>query len=118
MRLLERLEKGKMVQSTAGELDKDGNDLIYFDKYADLKEQIHEDVIELVNAQMASQNGDNDNIDLHVLIEQLINENDGNVSRNESKRLAREIYDDVVGLGPLESLLNDETVSEIMVNGA
>ena len=33
------------------------------------------------------------------------------------KRLAKEIFDEAVGLGPLEDLLADETVTEIMVNG-
>ena len=33
-------------------------------------------------------------------------------------RLGREILDEALGLGPLEELLADETVSEIMVNGA
>jgi len=32
-------------------------------------------------------------------------------------RLAKEIFDEAVGLGPLEDLLEDETVTEIMVNG-
>jgi pilus assembly protein CpaF len=33
------------------------------------------------------------------------------------ERLAKEIFDEAVGLGPLEDLLADETVTEIMVNG-
>jgi pilus assembly protein CpaF len=32
-------------------------------------------------------------------------------------RLAKEIFDEAVGLGPLEDLLDDESVTEIMVNG-
>jgi pilus assembly protein CpaF len=35
----------------------------------------------------------------------------------EPLRLAKEIFDEAVGLGPLEDLLEDETVTEIMVNG-
>jgi pilus assembly protein CpaF len=33
------------------------------------------------------------------------------------ERLAKEIFDEAVGLGPLEDLLADDTVTEIMVNG-
>jgi len=39
------------------------------------------------------------------------------LSRSDRERLAREISDDVFGYGPLEQLIADQTVSEIMVNG-
>lgn len=39
------------------------------------------------------------------------------MSDEERSRVAREVLDDVVGLGPLQALLDDDGVSEIMVNG-
>jgi pilus assembly protein CpaF len=39
------------------------------------------------------------------------------VSREDRERLASEISDDVLGHGPLERLLNDDSVTEVMVNG-
>ena len=39
------------------------------------------------------------------------------LSRDDRQRLAAEIADDIFGYGPLERLLADPTVSEIMVNG-
>jgi len=39
------------------------------------------------------------------------------VSRDDRRRLAAEIADDIFGYGPLERLLADPSVSEIMVNG-
>ena len=39
------------------------------------------------------------------------------LSRDDKDRLEAEITDDVVGYGPLERLLADDTISEIMVNG-
>ncbi len=35
----------------------------------------------------------------------------------EPERLCKEIFDEAVGLGPLEDLLEDDTITEIMVNG-
>ncbi|MEA2068649.1 MAG: ATPase, T2SS/T4P/T4SS family [Verrucomicrobiota bacterium] len=35
----------------------------------------------------------------------------------DPEKLAKEIFDEAVGLGPLEDLLEDETITEIMVNG-
>ncbi|MEA2520314.1 MAG: pilus assembly protein CpaF, partial [Chloroflexota bacterium] len=39
------------------------------------------------------------------------------VTRDERMRLVDELADDVVGFGPLEPLLHDETITEVMVNG-
>ena len=39
------------------------------------------------------------------------------LTARERQRLIREVHDDVLGLGPLESLLSDKSVTEIMVNG-
>ncbi|GGC07945.1 Flp pilus assembly protein, ATPase CpaF [Marivita lacus] len=39
------------------------------------------------------------------------------LNREERVALNQELYDEVKGLGPLETLLKDETVSDILVNG-
>jgi pilus assembly protein CpaF len=39
------------------------------------------------------------------------------LSREDELRLAREVVDDVVGYGPLDALMADPSVTEIMVNG-
>ncbi|WP_299784859.1 CpaF family protein [uncultured Marivita sp.] len=39
------------------------------------------------------------------------------LNREERITLGQELYDEVKGLGPLETLLKDETVSDILVNG-
>ena len=39
------------------------------------------------------------------------------LSRDDRQRLATEIADDIFGYGPLERLLGDSTISEVMVNG-
>ena len=39
------------------------------------------------------------------------------ISRDDRERLAGEIADDILGYGPLERLLADDTITEIMVNG-
>lgn len=40
-----------------------------------------------------------------------------NLARDERSRVIKEVLDEALGLGPLEDLLADQTVSEIMVNG-
>jgi pilus assembly protein CpaF len=39
------------------------------------------------------------------------------LNKEERSTLHQELYDEVMGLGPLESLLKDETVNDILVNG-
>src|SRR5207249_6954178 len=39
------------------------------------------------------------------------------ISRDDRERLVAEISDDILGHGPLERLLSDDSVTEIMVNG-
>jgi len=40
------------------------------------------------------------------------------LNRQEQMNLGHEIVDDMIGLGPLEPLLRDETISDILINGA
>nr|WP_228386261.1 CpaF family protein [Ornithinicoccus halotolerans] len=39
------------------------------------------------------------------------------LTAEERRRLIREVTDDVLGYGPLQALLDDDTITEIMVNG-
>jgi len=51
-----------------------------------------------------------------VVIQQIINEQGVPLSATERDRLAQEVLDEVFGLGPLEPLLKDDTISDILVN--
>ncbi|MGD9567367.1 MAG: CpaF family protein [Sedimentibacter sp.] len=121
MSLLDRLEKQKMsvaeenITTDAPAVNKN----VYNDEYADLKERVHRDFIEKVNQQDLSLldiKGDKE-AELLKIMESLIEAMAPHVSRTERSKLLKEIYNDVMGLGPLEALLNDNEVTEIMVNG-
>lgn len=89
------------------------------DEYSELKSRIHKEFIETVN----QQNVDLVNIkddkkqELKKIMELIVEAKALSLNRTERSDLLKEIYDDVMGLGPLETLLNDDDVSEIMVNG-
>ena len=55
---------------------------------------------------------------LFLLIQQIIGEQGIPLSSAERDRLAQEVLDEVFGLGPLESLLKDDTINDILVNTA
>ncbi|EKO3850676.1 MULTISPECIES: CpaF family protein [Vibrio] len=57
--------------------------------------------------------------DLHEAILQMMNDDPSQaLSAEGRKRVIKQIEDEVFGLGPLEPLLSDDTVSDILVNGA
>ena len=51
------------------------------------------------------------------LIATIANERRILVNQTEQRRLVADIVNDMVGLGPLEPLLHDDTISDILVNG-
>jgi pilus assembly protein CpaF len=53
---------------------------------------------------------------LFIVIQQIINEQGVPLSSMERDRLAQEVVDEVFGLGPLEPLLKDDSISDILVN--
>ncbi len=120
MSLLDRLEKQKtnIVEEKASDVPTI-NKNVYNDEYADLRERVHRDFIEKVNQQdlsLLDVKGDKEE-ELLKIMESLIEVKAPHVSRTERSKLLKEIYSDVMGLGPLESLLDDNEVTEIMVNG-
>ena len=54
---------------------------------------------------------------IEMIIHDLANAQRIEMSGREQTRLADEIANDMIGYGPLQALLMDETISDIMVNG-
>ena len=51
------------------------------------------------------------------IVDRTVNQHGFIVTRDERARLVDEVANDVVGFGPLEPLLKDESITEVMVNG-
>src|SRR6186713_1052413 len=86
--------------------------------FADLKNEIHMLVITELGPQMTGQVFDAVAMRDRVLadIRRHLSSQTG-ISRDDRERLTSEIADDILGYGPLERLLADDSISEIMVNG-
>jgi pilus assembly protein CpaF len=54
---------------------------------------------------------------LEPVIHQIADQERVQMSASDQARLAQELTDDMVGFGPLEPLLRDDSISDIMVNG-
>jgi pilus assembly protein CpaF len=87
------------------------------DPYAELKTRIHHAVIAKLGPELFKRESAEDLSErvLHAVTEQLALDRTP-LTREERRRIQAEISDDVLGYGPLEPLLRDDTVSEVMVN--
>ncbi len=56
-------------------------------------------------------------VEIRTIADQLLTEESAPLSRKQRKLIIERIEDEVMGLGPLEPLLADHTVSDILVNG-
>jgi pilus assembly protein CpaF len=88
------------------------------DPFADAKNRIHFAVIAELGPQLFNANMEPDALRSRVSadIEAHLAEETG-IARADRDRLSAEIADDILGHGPLERLLADDSVTEIMVNG-
>jgi len=87
------------------------------DPFIDLKARIHERLIrELDVERLAGQDPTTVRGQVEEATRALLAVEDVPLARQERLRLIAEIADEVVGFGPVQTLLDDPTVSEIMVN--
>jgi pilus assembly protein CpaF len=88
------------------------------DPYAELKTRIHHACIAKLGPQLFSRRESSDlrNQVVRAVTEQLALDRTP-LARDERQQLIREIANDILGYGPLEPFLWDDTVNEIMVNG-
>src|SRR6187551_706483 len=86
--------------------------------FADLKNSIHMLVISELGPQLTGQTIDPGGMRDRVIadIRRHLSGETG-ISRDDRERLTSEIADDILGYGPLERLLADDSITEIMVNG-
>jgi pilus assembly protein CpaF len=88
------------------------------DPFSDLKDRIHLAVIGDLGPQLFNVNIDPESLRERVITDirnQLSRET--GIARDDRDRLTADLADDILGHGPLERLLADDSVTEIMVNG-
>jgi len=88
------------------------------DTFNELKNKIHFRLLNLLDLTRLSEAEDSVLIDdLRRGIEIILGEEGLALTLPERERLLKEIKDELMGYGPLESLLKDHTVNDILVNG-
>jgi pilus assembly protein CpaF len=85
--------------------------------YQDLKLRIHRELVERIDLDnLAHLDLDRANAELRSVIAQLIDEQAVPLSKRDREVLREEVFNEVHGLGPIEPLLADPEVSDILVN--
>jgi pilus assembly protein CpaF len=88
------------------------------DTYFDLKTRVQNKLLQQLDPSMDVTRTAEVRKTIEDLYETILTEENLVLSRAEKKRLFDQIVAEILGFGPLESLLQDETITEIMVNGA
>lgn len=86
--------------------------------FEDLKQRIHGKLVDKLDLSRVGEM-DNDTLrrEIRLVVEHLCDSEDTLLNRNERDRLVNEVLDETFGLGPLEMLLKDHTISDILING-
>jgi pilus assembly protein CpaF len=85
-------------------------------EYQELKFALHRKLLDRINLEaLSSMAGERVRAEVRAAVAKLVEEQETPLSLVEKDRVIEEILDEVFGLGPLEPLLQDPTVSDILV---
>src|SRR5262249_10329404 len=88
------------------------------DRWFEIKSQVHHKLLNsLTPDQLKDLNKESVRGQIGSAVERMILDESIPMTVSEREKLVEEILDEVFGLGPLEPLLKDPTISDIMVNG-
>lgn len=93
-------------------------DQIKAEEFDALKRRIHHKLVDKLDlSKVGDLQGDHLRREIRLVVEHLCDTEETFLNRNERERLIDEVLDETFGLGPLELLLKDPTISDIMING-
>ncbi len=120
MGLLDKLDTQKQKQQPADSSNAVGEEKVVIDTpeedlYSDTKRRIHVSIIEAMNRQGSSAVIDRDSV--YKMIDDRVNDDDYLIPRMDRQKIVVELFNDIMGYGPIEELIQSDKYSEIMVNG-
>ncbi|MBZ4021246.1 type II secretion system protein E [Rhodobacter sp. TJ_12] len=88
------------------------------ERMSELKVELHKRLLENLNLAALEHASENElKAEIAAISAEAMTEMSVALNGTERANLHQELYDEVMGLGPLEPLLKDDTVSDILVNG-
>lgn len=87
-------------------------------EFEELKRRIHTKLVDKLDlTRVGELAGDVLRREIRLVVEHLCDTEDTLLNRSERDRLIEEVLDETFGLGPLEFLLKDNSISDILING-
>ena len=87
-------------------------------EFENIKRRIHTKLVDKLDlSRVGELEGEVLRREIRLVVEHLCDTEDTFLNRNERDRLIDEVLDETFGLGPLEMLLKEPSISEIMING-
>ncbi|WP_153557563.1 CpaF family protein [Roseimaritima sediminicola] len=88
------------------------------EKFEEIKSRIHGKLVDKLDlSRVGDMKGDTLKREIRMVVEHLCDAEDTLLNRQERDRIVEEVLDETFGLGPLELLLKDAKVSDILING-
>jgi len=88
------------------------------ERLGEIKIQLHRELLEQLNlAALENANETELRAEITTIANEILEEKGIVLNRDDRQTLTKELYDEVTGLGPLETLLQDDSVNDILVNG-
>lgn len=89
------------------------------DPFAAVKASVHQALLDSLGPQLYDPHLDQNELETKVrhTLQEVIDSEETPLSLSDRTRIAQEVADEILGHGPLEPLLRDSEISEIMVNG-
>ena len=88
------------------------------DEFEGVKRRIHSRLVDKLDLNRVGElKGDVLRREIRAVVEHLCETDNTMLNRTERDRLVEEVLDETFGLGPLEFLLKDATISDILING-
>ncbi|MRH20487.1 CpaF family protein [Rhodovulum strictum] len=88
------------------------------ERLGELKVELHKRLLENLNLAALEHAEEKDlRAEIQAIASEALEEMGIVLNKEDRQQLNQELYDEVVGLGPLEPLLKDETINDILVNG-
>src|SRR5262249_13517630 len=86
--------------------------------FEELKRHIHTKLVEKLDlSKISDLAGETVRSEIRLVVERLCDTENPLLNRMERERLVDEVLDETLGFGPLEVLLKDPTISDILING-
>lgn len=93
-------------------------DQVKADEFDQIKRRIHNKLVDKLDlSRIGDMKGEQLRREIRMVVEHLCDAENTLLNRSERDRIIEEVLDETFGLGPLELLLKDNSISDIMING-